>query len=116
MSLALDAAHDLYLDAAGLIATVSGADAVAQNVLTALRLFKGEWHLAVNRGVDWRGEILVAHPDIRAIEFQLRRTVLSVPDVTGVREMSLDFDRGQRDLTISLQIDTVYGPSGVIQP
>lgn len=116
MSLALDSSHDVHLDQSGSIATVSGADAVAQNVLTALRLFRGEWFLATQAGMPWFGEVLVANPDIRAVEFELRRTVLSIEGVTGVRQMNLDFDRGTRELTISLEIDSVFGPSGVIAP
>jgi hypothetical protein len=114
MSFALDASHDMHIDGAGLIVTVSGADAVRQNVLTALRLFRGEWFLAVSRGMPWFGEVLVANPNIRVIEFELRRTVLRIRGVTGIREMDLDFDRGTRELSISIEIDTEYGPSGAI--
>lgn len=114
MSFALDSSHDVHLDGSGRIATVTGAEAVRQNVLTALRLFRGEWFLAVSRGMPWFGAVLVANPNIRVIEFEIRRTVLRIRGVTGIREMDLDFDRSTRELSISISVDTEFGPSGAV--
>lgn len=115
MTLALDASHDLFLGSRAGVATVSGGEAVAQRLLTRLRLFRGEWFLDVNAGTPWFQTILADRADIRSIELELKRQITETPGVVSILSFAVDFNRSTRSLSISFEVDTPFGPSGVLE-
>lgn len=101
MDIKIDAdSGDLYLGDDGDLATVTGRDAIAQHVRVRLQHFLGEWFLDEREGVPYFERILVHHPDLAAIEEAYRRTIAETPGIASVRDLTLDFDRQARTLTI----------------
>lgn len=115
MPLALDASHDLYLGPRSGIAIASDADAVVQGIRTRLLMFRGEWFLDVNAGTPWFEEVLTDGQDIRRVESALKTQILATPGVESILSFDLNFDRATRDLSVTFEVDTIYGPSGVIE-
>lgn len=116
MPLALNAAHDLYLGPQSGIALAEGAEAVVQGVTTRLRLFRGEWFLNVNAGMPWFQEVFTdGGQDIRRIESALRAQILATPGVEQILSLDIDFNGGTRDLSVTFDVDTIYGPSGLVE-
>ena len=112
MTLALNASHDLYLGNRSSIAVVSDGPAVAQGVLTRLRLFLGEWFLDVNEGTPWYETVLIDNPDIRVIEIELKARILEDPRVLRLLTFALDYDRSTRVITLSFEAETLFGDTG----
>lgn len=109
---ALDqAAWDIYLDETGDWAKVTGAKEVAQRVAVALKTHKGEWLFDTDLGLDYRGVIMVRNPDIPQITGLIRALINSVEDVTGIKQLRLDYDGSARKLGVSGTITTIYGPA-----
>lgn len=84
---------DIFSDASGQIALVSGAYAIAQNAANAVRLFKNDAYLAQTRGIPHFEIELGKAPAIAApiLRTRIRETVLNVNGVTGA-EVDLTFD------------------------
>ncbi len=88
---------DIFSDASGQIALVSGAYAIAQNAANAVRLFKNDAYLAQTRGIPHFEIELGKAPVIAApiLRTRIRETVLNVNGVTGA-EVDLTFDESGR--------------------
>lgn len=89
-------------------AWVSGMQAIAQRLLYALRLGKGEWWLDEAAGLDIR---LIAQKPYRpqVVEAELRRVIARVDGVVAVRDVTLGLDLATRALTGSATIETREG-------
>lgn len=88
---------DIFSDASGQIALVSGAYAIAQNAANAVRLFKNDAYLAQTRGIPHFEIELGKAPAIAApiLRTRIHETVLNVNGVTGA-EVDLTFDESGR--------------------
>lgn len=88
---------DIFSDASGQIALVSGAYAIAQNAANAVKLFKNDAYLAQTRGIPHFEIELGKAPAIAApiLRTRIRETVLNVNGVTGA-EVDLTFDESGR--------------------
>jgi hypothetical protein len=115
MTLALDSSHDVYFGTRAGIALTSGLDGVAQSLLTRLQLFNGEWFLNVNDGTAWFQRIFSDRPDIRLIEIDLRDRILGTQGVVSLITFDLSYAVASRRLTLSFEVDTIYGPTGLIE-
>lgn len=83
-TLALDPlTWDLTLDAGGNIATVSGEAATAQDVASALRLYRGEYWYDLSLGIPYFQGILGRFPPLSLIKSYFVRAAMSVPGVTA---------------------------------
>jgi hypothetical protein len=100
-SLALDKTWDLYVDANGNIATVSGSANTAQDVACQARLFAGElWH-DTTQGVAYN-QILGQRPSISFVKDQINAAAQLVPSVIA----SAVYLTGFNGRTLSGQIQT----------
>lgn len=115
MPLALNASHDLYQSALSGVAIAAGADAVVQTITTRLRLFRGEWWLDTTAGMPWFEEVFEGGQDLRRIESALKTQILATPGVEAILSFDLDFTASTRELSVSFEVDTIYGPSGTIE-
>lgn len=106
--LKLDAFGDLVVEN-GDLALVGGLDALRQDAETRLKLVLSEWFLAVSKGVDWFGEILVKNPNMARVEAIFRQELLDTPGITGVLEMPLSFDHASRALSGSFRATSDLG-------
>lgn len=76
-------AWDLVLDAAGNIAMASDPYAVAQDVASAIKLFKGELFYNTAPGVPYWEELLGHQPPLALVREHVQRAAMTVPQVAG---------------------------------
>lgn len=74
---------DLCLDASRNIAVASDPYASAQDVASALRLFKGELYYDTALGVPYFGQILGEQPTLEFMEAQFVQAALRVPGIVS---------------------------------
>lgn len=76
--------NDLCLDAFGNIALASAPYAIAQDVATQLKTFRGECWYDASQGVPYWQQILGLKPPVSLIVSELETQALLVPDVETV--------------------------------
>lgn len=101
--LLLDADGDLDITA-GALSLVTGADAIAQQIRIALRLFKGEWFLSPSEGMPYYETILQKGTRPAALQSLFRRALLQVPGVVEVLSLDLDLDTATRQLSLTFEV------------
>lgn len=85
--------------------------AVAQLVMTRLRLYKGEWMLDTSAGMD-KDKILGTHTQsTRDAEYQ--RVIVETDGVNSILEYASSLNSKTRAFTVTARIDTIYGPATV---
>jgi hypothetical protein len=104
----LDENGDMYIGPNG-SEPISGIEGVAQLVVIALRLFKEEWFLNMNKGMPWFQEILGEKLDEQLVRKRISEIVLAVPSVVGILSLGLRFEAVTRSLFVSLMVRTVFG-------
>ena len=104
----LDADGDIYVGPNG-SEGISGIDGVAQLVVIALRLFKEEWFLNLDKGMPWFQEILGEKLNEPLIRRRINEVVLAVPGVVSIVSLTLKFTGTLRSLAISLTVRTAFG-------
>lgn len=112
---------DLILDAANNIAICTEPYAIAQDVASAIRLFKGECWYDTTRGVPHFQEILGHQPSLSVLKSALQTAALTVPNTkTAVVFISGVVNRdvhGQVQITSASDATTVVsGPFNVASP
>lgn len=111
---ALDAAGDMTFGAGSTNFLVNTPDAVAQAVMTRLRLLTGEWFLDTREGTPYASQILGRNTEA-TYDQAIRERIL---DTEGVDELvSYSSSLVGRRLSVEATIDTVYGQatlSGVL--
>lgn len=107
----LDAAGD-YTLGSGQDWHVNTPEAVAQAVLTRLRLNQGEWFLDTSDGMPWATEVLGKYTELTR-DAVIKDRVLGTPGVTELLEYSSTFDGNTRALSVSMTISTAYGAATV---
>lgn len=101
--------QDLQLVNGDLVLTGDGATAILQDVLTALRMFYGEWFLNLAEGVDYYGTILVKNPDQGKINAAFIAEIRNVPGVTSINTYSFKTAFTSRKLSIKFSLQTTAG-------
>lgn len=92
---------------------VDSPAAIAQSVMTRLRLWTGEWFLDVEEGTPWTTEIL--GKDTRALyDRAIQTRVLETVGVESIDRYSSVFDTAARSLAVDMLITTKYGQAPVI--
>jgi hypothetical protein len=104
----LDANGDLAMGQQKLLTGYS-AEEVAQNVLTRLKLFFGEWFLDVTDGTDWFGGVLGKGTRLASRESIIRRRIMLAPGCAGMTSFSLTSDPQTRQLTVTATIVSASG-------
>ncbi|MGZ8442532.1 MAG: hypothetical protein ACXWXZ_03950 [Candidatus Binatia bacterium] len=112
-TLALDTQRwDIFLDSSGNIAMATEPYAIAQDVASAIKLFKGELYYNTKQGVPHFQEILGLYPPQSLIKKRLIEAALTVPGVVQARVVNLTLIN--RQLTGEVEvIDTQGHTSGV---
>ncbi|OZI39040.1 hypothetical protein CEG14_05760 [Bordetella genomosp. 1] len=83
---------DLVLDASGNIAMASNPYAVAQDVASAIKLFRGELFYNTTKGVPYWSQILGELPPLAVVVGGLRAAALQVPEVADARPTVTAFE------------------------
>lgn len=82
------------------------AEAVAQDCMTRLALWRGTWFIDTIEGTPWLQQILGKH---EAVDVVLRNRILETEGVLGLQEFESVLDPDNRRITISATINTQYG-------
>jgi len=88
-------------------------DAVAQIVKQMLLLFMGEWWENKKNGIPMFQSILGkgrGDKGRKAVDSIIQNRVLSAPYVTGINSVTSAYDPETRDYTITMTVDTKFGP------
>lgn len=104
------------LDANGDYTLGSGGDfyedspeAVAQAILTRLRLWKGEWFLDTSEGTPWSDKVLGKRQRSKNYDAVLRNKILTTAGVSELLSYSSSFNGDTRRLTVTAKVKTIYG-------
>lgn len=101
--------NDLFLDEAGNVATVIGAEAVGQHAKQRLQTFYGEWFLDNTAGVQWLSELFAKEFNPELAEAVVKNEILDTDGVTSIESFSVSFNNHTRNLQIrDVAINTVY--------
>ncbi len=108
VDLKLDGSGDLAIEQDDLV-LLEGGEAIRQDVQIRLRFFRGEWFLDTRIGVPYYEEILGQKPRLTLIKGIFRQAILSSPGIESISDLTLDFDRASRLLTVDFSADTITG-------
>lgn len=89
---------------------IDSPTAVAQAILTRLRLWQGEWFLALNLGVPYLQQILGHTPSANIPDGAIRSTIANTPFVRLVTDYASSFNSTSRHFTVSCKVQTAFGP------
>lgn len=82
------------------------AEAVAQDCMTRLALWRGTWFIDTQEGTPWIQQILGKHD---AVDVVLRNRILETQGVLSLEEFESILNPDNRRLTITATINTIYG-------
>jgi len=91
---------------------VDSVEAVAQEVLTTLLVFQGEWFLDTTAGVPWFTQV-AGVGTIPLYDQVIKQAIEGVQGVTGIVSYSSSLNRATRALTVSATIDTQFGTTQI---
>ena len=91
---------------------VNNPDAVAQSVLTRLKLIKGEWFLDNTVGTPYTSQILGAGM-VSKYDSAIQGVIASTSGVTGITNYSSQVDPATRKASVSCTISTIYGQANL---
>ena len=87
-------------------------EAVAQAVMTRLKLWSGEWFLDNQEGTPWGVRVLGKH-DAADYDPLIRLRILETPGVESLESYESSWEENSRRLAISATINTVYGQASL---
>lgn len=87
-------------------------EAVAQAVLTRLRLWREEWFLDVTEGTPW-AQLVLGHGTQNTALQALRQRILDTEGVLELTHLSFEQDEQRRSVNFAVQIKTAYGDADV---
>ncbi|RZG63926.1 hypothetical protein EXE25_18265 [Acinetobacter bouvetii] len=87
---------------------VNSPEAVAQAILTRLKLWLGEWFADTTDGTGWSQSIIGKHSK-NLYELTLRQRVLETQGVVNIIGFQSSLNPDTRHLTVSMTVNTIYG-------
>lgn len=91
---------------------VNSPAAVAQAVLTRLRLIQGEWFLDQTAGTPYNTDILGAGTESTR-DIALQAVILETQGVTEIVDYASYLDPATRQFTVAATINTIYGQTTI---
>jgi hypothetical protein len=104
-----------YVIGSGQDFLVNNPEAVAQAVLTRLRLWRGEWFINVADGTPWNQEILGKRQRGKSPDGAIKKRILGTEGVREILSYSSNFDGNTRSLTVNATIATIYGEAVITE-
>lgn len=105
---------DLTVDAAGNMALASEPYSLAQDVASAIRLFKGELWYDKTQGVPYKMKILGQSPPLTVFQELMVQAALTVPGVVSAVCIVTKYDFNTRDVEGQVQFKDVNGNTGSV--
>lgn len=84
------------------------AEAVAQSILTRLRLWRAEWYLDTADGTPYVQEIFGRNTESKAAR-AIRKRILDTEGVKTIVDFNASLDRDTRKAIFTVTVDTDYG-------
>lgn len=106
--IAVDSKNDLYIGHDGSLAIATAKQAVLQAAQQAAQTQLGEMMYAVDQGVPNFAAVWNGAANVSQFEAYLRRTLLAVDHVTGIRDLTISV--GGNKLSYVATLETDYGP------
>jgi hypothetical protein len=94
---------DLYVDDTG---DIRITDSVRQAVRVRLRWFFDEWRLGPEYGVPYYEDVLIKNPNPLRVSQVIRDEVMTVDEVTDVRNIEVKIDARNRTAKVTMDIVT----------
>lgn len=88
-------------------------EAIAQTIVTRLKLFLGEYFRDITDGTPWFQQILGKFENLNAVEAIIRNRIARSPGVVRLLAFSLDYDLDSRSLSVSASVLTTYGEQDI---
>lgn len=89
---------------------VDTAEGVAQNVMTRLALWQGQWFIDTSEGTPWLQRILGKH---NAVDTVIKTRILDTPGVISISEYESILNPDTRSMTVTATLETEYGQSTI---
>jgi len=83
---------------------------IVSDVRSRLQFFAGEWFLDQSIGLPYYQQILVKNPNLAAVKALFYREILATPGISSITSLTLDFNRAQRQLTVTYSAASDFGP------
>lgn len=103
---ALDADGD-WTFGKGINSFLTNSAAMAENLKTRIRTWKGECFFALEEGVDWNNYLGIGTKDL--LDMDLRRVILGSDGVIRIDAYTSILDTTSRTLTVQATLFTVFG-------
>lgn len=107
-TLAADENNDIYLGTDGSLEIATGLRATMQAAQQAAQTQAAEMEYAVDQGVPNFAVVWNGSPNIAQFDAGLRRAILGVAHVTGIRDLTIT--KADNKLSYTATIVTDYGP------
>lgn len=91
---------------------VNSPEAVAQAILTRLKLWLGEWFADTSDGTGWNQSI-VGKQSKNLYELTFHQRVLETPGVKSIVDFQSALDPDTRRLTVSMTVNTIFGEASL---
>lgn len=104
----LDSSGDMTFGAGGEDYYADCREAVAQSVLTRLRLWKREWYIDTEDGTPYYEQVLGKHGEGSAVQAIYKR-ISDTKGVTKITNLQTTYDPETRKFLIEVSFDTIYG-------
>ena len=92
---------------------VNSPEAVAQAIMTRLKLLLGEWFVDTSDGTPWATEVLTKRSVGRSPDAVIKQRILDTQGVTEIVEFTSNFDGNSRRLSINATVNTIYGQATI---
>lgn len=92
---------------------LTGREAIAQTIVTRLRLFLGEYFRDVTDGTPWFQQILGKFENLNAVEAIIRNRITRTQGVVRLLSFGMQYDLGARTVSVQATVLTVYGEQDV---
>ena len=89
-------------------------EAVAQSVITRLRLWEGEWFLDIVEGTPYIGGLLGKYT-LADADNLIKERILNTEGVVEILEYSSSFNPDLRKFSVSVTISTIYGEATITE-
>ncbi len=94
---------------------INQPEAVAQAILTRLRLVTGEWYLDTSAGTPYPTQIQGKYTDSTR-DTAIRQQILGTEGVTGLVSYSSEVDPTTRKFSVTAVVSTQYGETTISTP
>ena len=93
----------------GLVESLSGPQGMRQRLENALRLYRNEWILMPEEGIDWFTILRRRQNHLSILRRAIERVLLADPEVLSVTRVRVSARDDARQLVLEYRVESVYG-------